>query len=151
MWYVFVVKHQTAYEMRISDWSSDVCSSDLIDSRAVCILRETLARHDGLADFAFAMQGLGSGAISLAGSQAMRQRYLPNVAAGQAIAAFALTEPEAGSDVSAISCPSVQGGASFVLNCEKTMISNGRHAAFCLVFSPPMTSHGTAPLITTGL
>src|SRR3546814_19331875 len=67
-----------------------------IDSRSVCILRETLARHDGLADFAFAMQGLGSGAISLAGSQAMRQRYLPKVAAGQAIAAFALSEPDAG-------------------------------------------------------
>ncbi|HEY9571800.1 MAG TPA: acyl-CoA dehydrogenase family protein, partial [Pusillimonas sp.] len=106
-----------------------------IDSRAVCILRETLARHDGLADFAFAMQGLGSGAISLAGSQAMRQRYLPKVAAGQAIAAFALSEPDAGSDVAAMSCSAVQEGADYVLNGEKTWISNGGIADFYCVFA----------------
>ncbi len=62
-----------------------------VDSRSVCILRETLARHEGLADFAFAMQGLGSGAISLMGSDALRLRYLPRVARGEAIAAFALS------------------------------------------------------------
>ena len=73
-----------------------------IDSRSLCIARETLARHDGLADFAFAMQGLGSGAISIAGSEDVQRRYLPRVAQGEAIAAFALSEPEAGSDVAAM-------------------------------------------------
>src|SRR5690606_31182765 len=91
-----------------------------IDSRAVCIMRETLARHDGLADFSFAMQGLGSGAISIAGSDELRQRYLPRVARGEAIAAFALSEPDAGSDVAAMSCEAVLDGDSYVLNGEKT-------------------------------
>lgn len=106
-----------------------------IDSRSLCILRETLARHDGLADFAFAMQGLGSGAISLAGSAALRRRYLPEVAAGRAIAAFALSEPEAGSDVAAMSCSAVQEGEDYILNGEKTWISNGGIADFYCVFA----------------
>jgi len=105
-----------------------------IDSRAVCIMRETLARHDGLADFAFAMQGLGSGAISIAGSDALRLKYLPRVAAGEAIAAFALSEPEAGSDVAAMSCEAVRDGDDYVLNGEKTWISNGGIADFYCVF-----------------
>jgi len=105
-----------------------------IDSRAVCITRETLARHDGLADFAFAMQGLGSGAISIAGSDALRERYLPKVASGEAIAAFALTEPDAGSDVAAMSCEAVLDGDHYVLNGEKTWISNGGIADFYCVF-----------------
>jgi len=105
-----------------------------IDSRAVCIMRETLARHDGLADFAFAMQGLGSGAISIAGSDALRRRYLPRVASGEAIAAFALSEPEAGSDVAAMSCQAVADGDSYVLDGEKTWISNGGIADFYCVF-----------------
>ena len=105
-----------------------------IDSRAICIVRETLARHDGLADFAFAMQGLGSGAISLAGSDALRLDYLPRVASGEAIAAFALSEPEAGSDVAAMSCEARQDGDSYVLNGEKTWISNGGIADFYCVF-----------------
>src|SRR3974390_3049067 len=71
---------------------------EALDSRALCLVRETLAWHDSLADFSFAMQGLGSGAITLAGSAEQRQRYLPAVAKGEAIAAFALSEPEAGSD-----------------------------------------------------
>lgn len=106
-----------------------------IDSRAVCLLRETLAFHDGLADFACAMQGLGSGAISLGGSDALRERYLPEVAAGNAIAAFALSEPDAGSDVAAMSCraEAVEGG--YVLNGEKTWISNGGIADFYCVFA----------------
>src|SRR5690606_31122418 len=101
-----------------------------IDSRSICIMRETLARHDALADFAFAMQGLGSGAISLAGSDALREEYLPQVASGRAIAAFALSEPEAGSDVAAMACSAVQEGEDYILNGEKTWISNGGIADF---------------------
>lgn len=106
-----------------------------IDSRALCIMRETLARYDGLADFAFAMQGLGSGAISLAGSEALRDHYLPGVARGELIAAFALSEPEAGSDVAAMTCSAVLDKGSYVLNGEKTWISNGGIADFYCVFA----------------
>ncbi len=105
-----------------------------IDSRALCIVRETLGRHEGLADFAFAMQGLGSGAISIAGSDELRKRYLPRVASGEAIAAFALTEPEAGSDVAAMSCSAVRDGDHYVINGEKTWISNGGIADFYCLF-----------------
>ena len=77
-------------------------AGEQIDTRAICLIRETLARHSGLADFAFAMQGLGSGAISLAGTEAQKSHYLSRVARGEAIAAFALSEPEAGSDVAAM-------------------------------------------------
>ncbi|WP_423192130.1 acyl-CoA dehydrogenase family protein [Cupriavidus sp. H18C2] len=108
-----------------------------LDSRALCLLRETLARHDGLADFAFAMQGLGSGAITLAGSDAVRARYLPRVAQGQAIAAFALSEPEAGSDVAAMQCSArlSDDGSHYVLDGAKTWISNGGIADFYCVFA----------------
>src|SRR5690242_16222794 len=75
-----------------------------VESRSLCLIRETLARHAGLADFAFAMQGLGSGALSLYGSESLKQRYLPRVASGEWIAAFALSEPQAGSDVAGMSC-----------------------------------------------
>jgi len=106
-----------------------------VDSRMVCILRETLARHEGLADFAAAMQGLGSGAIALMGSDALRQRYLPKVASGQAIAAFALSEPQAGSDVAALSCAARLDGDHYVLDGTKTWISNGGIADFYCVFA----------------
>lgn len=106
-----------------------------VDSRAVCIIRETLARHEGLADFAFAMQGLGSGAISLMGSDDLRQRYLPRVARGEAIAAFALSEPDAGSDVAALACEARLEGDHYVLNGTKTWISNGGIADFYCVFA----------------
>ena len=106
-----------------------------IDTRAICLIRETLARHNGLADFAFAMQGLGSGAISLFGSDAHKQRYLPRVARGEAIAAFALSEPQAGSDVAAMQCAALQDGDCYVLNGEKTWISNGGIADFYVVFA----------------
>ncbi len=108
-----------------------------LDSRALCLLRETLARHDGLADFAFAMQGLGSGAITLAGSDAVRERYLPRVARGEAIAAFALSEPDAGSDVAAMQCSArlTDDGSHYVLNGTKTWISNGGIADFYCVFA----------------
>lgn len=105
-----------------------------IDTRAICLIRETLARHDGLADFAFAMQGLGSGAISLAGSQQQKQRYLPGVAAGKLIAAFALSEPDAGSDVAAMECKGSLAADHVVINGEKTWISNGGIADFYVVF-----------------
>ena len=105
-----------------------------IDTRAICLIRETLARHNGLADFAFAMQGLGSGAISLAGTPEQKQRYLPRVADGSAIAAFALSEPDAGSDVAAMSCAATLDGDHYVLNGEKTWISNGGIADFYVVF-----------------
>ncbi|MCL4800204.1 MAG: acyl-CoA dehydrogenase family protein, partial [Burkholderiales bacterium] len=87
-----------------------------LESRSLCLIRETLARRDGLADFAFAMQGLGSGAITLAGSDALRQRYLPRVARGAAIAAFALSEPDAGSDVAAMSTSARAAGDGIVLD-----------------------------------
>ena len=105
------------------------------DVRALALIRETLAWHDGLADFAFAMQGLGSGAISLAGSREIKRRYLPRVAAGEAIAAFALSEPDAGSDVAAISCSARLDGDSYVLDGQKTWISNGGIADFYCVFA----------------
>jgi acyl-CoA dehydrogenase len=108
---------------------------DVIDTRAICLLRETLASHDGLADFAFAMQGLGSGAISLDGTPAQRERYLPKVAAGEWLAAFALSEPEAGSDVSAMQCSATADGDGYVLDGEKTWISNGGIADFYVVFA----------------
>ena len=110
-------------------------ATELIDTRAICLLRETLARHHGLADFAFAMQGLGSGAISLAGTDAQRQRYLPRVASGQAIAAFALSEPGAGSDVAAMACSARLERDHAVLDGEKTWISNGGIADFYVVFA----------------
>lgn len=106
-----------------------------IDTRAICLIRETLARHSGLADFAFAMQGLGSGAISLFGSAAQRQQYLPAVAAGKMIAAFALSEPDAGSDVAAMQCSAQCEGDEFILNGEKTWISNGGIADFYVLFA----------------
>jgi alkylation response protein AidB-like acyl-CoA dehydrogenase len=109
--------------------------SESIDTRAICLIRETLARHNGLADFAFAMQGLGSGAISLFGTEAQRERYLPRVARGEAIAAFALSEPGAGSDVAAMQCAARQDGDFYVLDGGKTWISNGGIADFYVVFA----------------
>ncbi|MGN6230774.1 MAG: acyl-CoA dehydrogenase family protein [Trinickia sp.] len=108
---------------------------DTIDTRAVCLLRETLAARSGLADFALAMQGLGSGAISLAGTDEQKRRYLPRVASGHAIAAFALSEPEAGSDVAALSLAAREDGDAYVLDGEKTWISNGGIADFYVVFA----------------
>jgi len=105
-----------------------------IDTRALCLIRETLARHSALADFAFAMQGLGSGAISLAGTPAQRQRYLTPVAAGAAIPAFALSESEAGSDVAALACAARREGEHYVIDGEKTWVSNGGIADLYVVF-----------------
>jgi acyl-CoA dehydrogenase len=109
--------------------------NDSIDTRAICLIRETLARHAGLADFAFAMQGLGSGAISLAGTPGQRAAWLPRVARGQAISAFALSEPEAGSDVAAMQCAARQDGEHYVIDGEKTWISNGGIADLYVLFA----------------
>ena len=106
-----------------------------IDTRAICLIRETLARHNGLADFAFAMQGLGAGAISLFGTETQRERYLPRVARGEAIAAFALSEPDAGSDVAAMRCAARPDGDAYILDGDKTWISNGGIADFYVVFA----------------
>ena len=112
------------------------------DVRALALIRETLARHDALADFAFAMQGLGSGAISLAGSPELKTLYLPRIAAGEAVAAFALSEPGAGSDVAALRCRATRTAEGYRLQGEKTWISNGGIADFYCVFartSDPLT------------
>ena len=109
--------------------------NDTIDTRAICLIRETLARHAGLADFAFAMQGLGSGAISLAGTPEQRARWLPKVAKGEAISAFALSEPDAGSDVAAMQCSARQEGDHYVIDGEKTWISNGGIADLYVLFA----------------
>jgi alkylation response protein AidB-like acyl-CoA dehydrogenase len=110
-------------------------AADVIDTRAICIIRETLARHSGLADFAFAMQGLGSGAITLAGTPAQKTAYLTRVARGEAISAFALSEPDAGSDVAAMQCAAHAEGNDYVLEGEKTWISNGGIADVYVVFA----------------
>lgn len=129
-----------------------------LDSRSLVIARENLAFHSPLADFAFAMQGLGSGAITLAGTAAQRANYLPDVASGAKIAAFALSEPDAGSDVAAMSTSAVETANGYVLNGAKTWISNGGLADFYCVFAktnPDAGSRGISAFIvdakTTGL
>ena len=109
--------------------------NDTIDTRAICLIREILARHAGLADFAFAMQGLGSGAISLAGTPEQRATWLPKVASGEAICAFALSEPDAGSDVAAMQCSARQDGSHCIIDGEKTWISNGGIADLYVLFA----------------
>ena len=105
-----------------------------LDVRTLCLIRETLARHDGLADFAFAMQGLGAGPISLFGNAKQRD-WLKRTRAGDAIAAFALTEPQSGSDVANIALTAQRYGDGFVLDGEKTWISNGGIADLYVVFA----------------
>lgn len=106
-----------------------------ISVRKLCLCRQTLSYASGLADFAFAMQGLGSGPISLFGDDDLKERYLPDVAAGKAIAAFAISEPEAGSDVGAITTTAIRDGGGFVLNGTKTWISNAGLADHYVVFA----------------
>jgi acyl-CoA dehydrogenase len=105
-----------------------------LEVRTLCLIRETLARHDGLADFAFAMQGLGAGAISLFGTATQRQ-WLTRTRAGKAIAAFALSEPGSGSDVAGIETTARHDGDDYILDGEKTWISNGGIADFYVVFA----------------
>jgi acyl-CoA dehydrogenase len=108
---------------------------EAIDSRALCLARETLAYSEGLADFAFAMQGLGTGAISLAGDDKLKRAILPKVAAGEMISAFALSEADAGSDVAAMTTTARRDGDDYVLEGEKTWISNGGIADVYTVFA----------------
>ncbi|HEY0025820.1 MAG TPA: acyl-CoA dehydrogenase family protein [Longimicrobium sp.] len=105
-----------------------------LDVRTLCLVRETLARAWGLADFAFAMQGLGTGPITLFGSDALRERYLPLVASGERIAAFALSEPDAGSDVAAMTTTARRVDGGFVIDGVKTWISNAGIADHYVVF-----------------
>jgi acyl-CoA dehydrogenase len=110
-------------------------ASERLDVRSLCLVRETLARFAALADFAFAMQGLGSGAITLFGTEDQRRAWLPAVAEGRKIPAFALSEREAGSDAAALATTAEPDGAGFVLNGAKTWISNGGIADFYVVFA----------------
>ena len=127
-------------DIAVADPSGDASS---IQSRLVCLTRETLAWHDGLADFAFAMQGLGSGAIGLSGSPELKAAVLPKVRAGSWVAAFALSEQEAGSDVAAMSCAARAEGSDYILDGEKTWISNGGIADVYTVFARTGEAPGT--------
>ena len=106
-----------------------------LDVRSLCLIRETLSRHHGLADFAFAMQGLGSGPISLFGSTQQQEKYLPPVSRGEQLSAFALSEAEAGSDVASLATTATLDGEHYIINGEKTWISNGGIADFYTVFA----------------
>ena len=116
------------------------------DVRSLAIARETLAYHSGLADFAFAMQGLGSGAISLFGTIEQKREWLPRVASGEAIAAFAMTEPECGSDAANMATSAMKDGNEWVLVGEKTYISNGGIADFYLTFARTGEGEGSRGL-----
>ena len=106
-----------------------------LDVRTLCLARETLGQLHGMADFAFGMQGLGSGPISQFGSDALKQRYLPRVASGEAIAAFAISEEGAGSDVSSMQTTATHDGRDLVINGRKTWISNAGIAEFYVLFA----------------
>ena len=160
-----------AYEFRHDDDADDICRSlvsDLgrdgwlracvpaaggglyanLDVRTIALSRDTLAFHGGLADFALAMQGLGSGPISLFGSAEQQASYLNRVSRGEAISAFALSEAEAGSDVAAMATTATRDGNDFVLNGEKTWISNGGIADFYCVFARTGEAEGARGLST---
>jgi acyl-CoA dehydrogenase len=106
-----------------------------LDSRSLCLIRQTLGYYDGLADFAFVLQGLGSGPISLFGSEHLKQKYLPHVASGKMLAAFALSEPDAGSDAAAMSTRATRTRDGYRINGVKTWISNAEIADFYTVFA----------------
>lgn len=106
-----------------------------LDVRSLCIIREILARHDALADFSFAMQGLGSGAVSCFGTSDQQERFLPAIATGESIAGFALTEPDAGSDVANLTTYAEPTSKGWNLNGSKTWISNGGIADFYTLFA----------------
>jgi acyl-CoA dehydrogenase len=111
------------------------CVCEKPDVRSIALLREVFAYHSGLSDFSFVMQGLGSGPIALAGSDSLKKQYLPKAANGDAIAAFALSEPDAGSDVQALTTTARRKADAWVLEGTKTWISNGGIANFYVVFA----------------
>ena len=117
-----------------------------VDVRSLCLIREILASHSGLADFVFAMQGLGSGAIALFGNQTQKNDYLPAVRRGDKIAAFALSEPAAGSDVGSLTTSAVSDGPDYIINGEKTWISNGGIADYYTLFVRTETEAGSRGL-----
>ncbi len=131
-------------ELGAAGWLSHCAPADSrVDVRSLALLREVFAYHAGLADFAFTMQGLGSGPIALAGTAAQKQRYVSPAAGGEAIAAFALSEPEAGSDVAALVARARRDGPNYVLDGVKTWISNGGIADFYVVFARTGDASGT--------
>jgi acyl-CoA dehydrogenase len=130
-------------EAGLLDAATGAGGSQPIDSRAACLTRETLAWHDGLADFAFAMQGLGTGAIGLSGSEELRRTVLPKARSGEWIAAFALSEKDAGSDVAAMACAARKDGNDYILDGEKSWISNGGIADVHTVFARTGEAPGT--------
>ncbi len=115
--------------------ASGAQGDEKLDVRTLCLTREVLARHDGLADFAFAMQGLGTGAISLFGTDAQKDEWLSKTREGAALSAFALTEPDAGSDVANSTMTATEDGDDFILNGQKTWISNGGIADVYTLFA----------------
>src|SRR6185295_16149364 len=121
-------------DLGCAGYLNHVASED-VDVRSASVLREVFAYHAGLADFAFVMQGLGSGAIALAGTDEQKKKYLKKAASGDAIAAFALSEPDAGSDVQAIKTLATRKGDGWALDGTKTWISNGGIADFYVVFA----------------
>ena len=130
--------------------------AERLDVRSLCLVRETLAYVSGLADFAFAMQGLGTGPITLFGTHEQKRRWLPDVATGRAIAAFALSEPEAGSDVAALACAATPDGPDHVrITGEKTWISNGgiadRYVVFCRTGEGPGVKGLSAFVVEAGV
>lgn len=135
-------------DLAAAGWTSHAVpiNADRLDVRTLCLIREHLAYRSGLADFVFAMQGLGSGAISLFGTPQQRQHYLPKVANGKFCAAFALTEPEAGSDVANLATTAELVDGEYRLNGEKTYISNGGIADFYVVFARTGEAEGARGL-----
>jgi acyl-CoA dehydrogenase len=117
-----------------------------LDVRTLCLARETLGRYSALADFSFAMQGLGSYPIALGGSDALKDRYLPAVASGKMIAAFALSEEQSGSDVAAITTSAKLDGLNYIIDGTKSWISNAGIADFYVVFARTGEAEGAKGL-----
>jgi alkylation response protein AidB-like acyl-CoA dehydrogenase len=130
----FIHKHAAGGWLRYTVPAAYGGAREKLDSRSLCIIRETLARRSGLGEFMFAMQGLGSGPISQFGSEELKKKYLPRVARGKAIAAFAISEAEAGSDLTAMKTMAERKGEEYVINGQKTWISNAGIADFYVVF-----------------
>lgn len=135
------VSSETRVDQQVQNWVRELAAEGFLDAcvdldvRRLCIARESLAYHDGLADFAFAMQGLGAGPITLFGTPEQQQQFLPNVRSGKSIMAFALSEREAGSDVGALTTRAVREDDEYVIDGEKTWISNAGIAGVYIVFA----------------